>query len=172
MHFPFLLLMLMVESWANSTHTQSKAWQQELWPSKRAKKRIQIRRPNDIIPESDLRDINRRIWIITTASLPWLTGTSVNPLLRAAYLAKDRPPGRVTLMVPWLKKEEQDIAFPPKLRFDHPNDQMKFVKNWLIEEAHMPISAEKLEISFYAARLINSDITMIIEILHPCFCFV
>ena len=29
-----------------------------------------------IIPESDLREENRTIWIITTASLPWMTGSA------------------------------------------------------------------------------------------------
>lgn len=88
---------------------------------------------------------------MTTACLPWLTGTAVNPLLRAAYLAKDRPHGKVTLMVPWLKREEQDLAFPKDIRFDHPREQMEYVRRWLVNEAHMPSSAEKLQISFYSA---------------------
>lgn len=107
---------------------------------------------SEIVPASDLRGSDRRIWIVTTACLPWLTGTSVNPLLRAAYLARDRPEGMITLMVPWLPKEDQDMAFPPGLRFNTPDEQREYVQKWLIEDAELPIAAKKLRISFYNAR--------------------
>lgn len=125
----------------------------ELWSSSPGinEERIMVG-GNEIVPESDLRNPDRRIWIITTACLPWLTGTSVNPLLRAAYLAKDRPKGRITLMVPWLEAADQEIAFPPGVRFQSPDEQRMFVKKWLIEDAHLPLGADRLEIVFYTAR--------------------
>ena len=42
------------------------------------------------------------------------TGTSINPLLRAAYLS--RAGYNVTLLLPWLELEDQKTLFPPGMR--------------------------------------------------------
>mmetsp|Transcript_6867 Transcript_6867/g.14252 ORF Transcript_6867/g.14252 Transcript_6867/m.14252 type:complete len:648 (-) Transcript_6867:38-1981(-) len=56
---------------------------------------------------------NRNITILSTASLPWLTGTSINPLLRAASLSdflnnnnNSTSNSRVSLMLPFIDDVE------------------------------------------------------------------
>ena len=56
---------------------------------------------------SNLMLPGRTIWVVTTACLPWRTGTSVNPTLRAAYLLQETPAKKVTLVVPWLDADGQ-----------------------------------------------------------------
>ncbi|EOD09202.1 digalactosyldiacylglycerol synthase [Emiliania huxleyi CCMP1516] len=86
----------------------------------------------------DLREIRSQVFtddfhiaIVTTAALPWMTGTAINPLLRAAYLSKA---GRsVTLAVPWLHPREQALVFPGRLRFADPQAQERHIRLWLAE---------------------------------------
>ncbi|KAL7158652.1 hypothetical protein ABFS83_02G158700 [Erythranthe nasuta] len=93
-------------------------------------------------------DKKKHIAIFTTASLPWLTGTAVNPLFRAAYLAKDGV-RKVTLVIPWLKLSDQEHVYPNKLTFDSPSEQGKYVRQWLEERTGFKSS---FDIRFYPGR--------------------
>ncbi|KAG5187025.1 hypothetical protein JKP88DRAFT_353820 [Tribonema minus] len=102
-------------------------------------------------PNLDLADPNRRIWIFTTACMPWMTGTSVNPLLRAAFLARGRPKGKVTLVVPWLDVEDQAKVYPNGKRFETEQQQDEYVHQWL-DEAGLGEEGAKISLMFYKGR--------------------
>lgn len=102
----------------------------------------------------------RSVHIITTASLPWMTGTAVNPLLRAAYLNKMYRTvvedaigeinsaetysmmGNVTLVIPFLVREEDQKAVYGNYMFSTQEEQEKHVRDWLRDDANLPLEAD------------------------------
>ncbi|CAN0113027.1 unnamed protein product, partial [Laminaria digitata] len=105
----------------------------------------------DILPGTDIGTPDRRIWVVTTAALPWMTGTSVNPLLRAAYLTRGREPGKVSLMIPWVGLEDQKYVLPDGCRYETRQEQEAYIRDWL-RASGMAEEAELLDIAWYEAR--------------------
>ncbi|GLT68684.1 hypothetical protein SLA2020_408930 [Shorea laevis] len=98
--------------------------------------------------KNDASDRKRHVAIVTTASLPWMTGTAVNPLFRAAYLAKSAKQ-KVTLLVPWLCKSDQELVYPNDVTFSSPEEQESYIRNWL--EERIGFKAD-FKISFYPGK--------------------
>ncbi|KAI8545180.1 hypothetical protein RHMOL_Rhmol07G0021700 [Rhododendron molle] len=94
-------------------------------------------------------DKKQHVSIFTTASLPWMTGTAVNPLFRAVYLAKDEE-RKVTLVIPWLSLKDQECVYPDKMRFNSPSDQQKYIYQWLEDRTGFP---SRFDIRFYPGKL-------------------
>eukprot|EP00531_Pseudo-nitzschia_arenysensis_P001122 CAMPEP_0116120076 /NCGR_PEP_ID=MMETSP0329-20121206/2987_1 /TAXON_ID=697910 /ORGANISM="Pseudo-nitzschia arenysensis, Strain B593" /LENGTH=909 /DNA_ID=CAMNT_0003613831 /DNA_START=250 /DNA_END=2979 /DNA_ORIENTATION=+ len=119
---------------------------------------------NRITTQSDITRPGRYVHIVTTAALPWMTGTAVNPLLRAAYMHerldainhgksnKTTISSYVTLVIPWLElPEDQRQLYNGKV-FESKEEQELFIRNWLDKSANMPDAAANLKIVFYNAR--------------------
>jgi hypothetical protein len=108
----------------------------------------------DVLPHTDVADKSKRILIVTTAAMPWRTGTAVNPLLRAAYLTEGRTAagGSVTLMIPWLERpEDQERVYGKNQVFKSSEEQTTYIQNWLRNDAKMPTAADELQIRWYTA---------------------
>eukprot|EP00584_Thalassiosira_punctigera_P014863 CAMPEP_0172555378 /NCGR_PEP_ID=MMETSP1067-20121228/58384_1 /TAXON_ID=265564 ORGANISM="Thalassiosira punctigera, Strain Tpunct2005C2" /NCGR_SAMPLE_ID=MMETSP1067 /ASSEMBLY_ACC=CAM_ASM_000444 /LENGTH=888 /DNA_ID=CAMNT_0013343895 /DNA_START=172 /DNA_END=2835 /DNA_ORIENTATION=- len=109
-----------------------------------------------VVPHTDIADKSKNIWIVTTGALPWMTGTAVNPLLRAAYLSAGRREagGSVTIVLPWVERAEDQVRVyggDGARRFETPEDQEEHIRNWLRDTANMGRASEELNIRWYTA---------------------
>jgi digalactosyldiacylglycerol synthase len=83
-----------------------------------------------------------------------MTGTAVNPLLRAAYMTEGREEagGSVTLMLPWLERiRDQEHVYGVNGTFDTPEEQEAHVRTWLRDTANLAKASAKLNIEWYPA---------------------
>lgn len=105
----------------------------------------------------------RNYWIVTTAALPWMTGTAVNPLLRAAYLNQRNRKlynmqASVTLALPWLDCSKDRVLLYGKDWEDAtPQKQEMYIRDWLKNQAEMPNEAALpedggIQIQWYPAK--------------------
>jgi digalactosyldiacylglycerol synthase len=138
------------------------AWVSEMWMRKEHDASLHSSNANlsAITPESDLRLPARHFHIVTTAALPWFTGTAVNPTLRAAYLHRktqeinNSTDQWVTLVVPWLELPQDQKQLYGEI-FSTQQEQEEYMRSWLRDKAGMPDAADPesgLRILFYPAR--------------------
>lgn len=104
-----------------------------------------------VAPVSDLRDPQRRICVVTTAGLPWRTGTAVNPLSRALFLTRGRPKHHVTLMIPWLDSKDEQAKVYGKDTFDTPGEQEAWIRQYAKDRCDCEAEEPNLKIAFYPA---------------------
>jgi len=87
-------------------------------------------KPSRMAGISDLSDPSRKICVVTTAALPWRTGTAVNPLARALYLTRGRPKNAVTLVIPWLESLEEQAKVYGSNLFKTQEEQELWIRNY------------------------------------------
>ncbi|KAK9845807.1 hypothetical protein WJX81_002889 [Elliptochloris bilobata] len=114
---------------------------------RRAQKRLQQKwgKPR---PASSLRVPGRRLAVVSTAAIPWMTGTAVNPTLRAAYMAHCTDL-KVILVVPWLARSDQALIFPNQRTFERPAEQEACMREWIKKRTGL---SPDFEIVWYPGR--------------------
>eukprot|EP00977_Amphora_coffeiformis_P015447 scaffold4511_cov171-Amphora_coffeaeformis.AAC.13 len=108
-----------------------------------------MKAPEEITQASDLSRTDRRICVVTTAALPWRTGTAVNPLLRALYLTRGRPKNYVTLMIPWLEQQPKAQQQLYGQVFQSTEEQEAWIRTYCRDRCNCADEETKLVIKFW-----------------------
>eukprot|EP00879_Flechtneria_rotunda_P010803 GHRR01011289.1.p1 GENE.GHRR01011289.1~~GHRR01011289.1.p1 ORF type:complete len:484 (+),score=165.02 GHRR01011289.1:149-1600(+) len=101
------------------------------------------------VPEPAIDTSAGRIIIVSTAAIPWRTGTAVNPTLRAAHLAAVTD-NEIVLVVPFLPVQDQIRIFPEGITCSTPEQQAALIKAWATEHSNLP--EVNFKVLFYQAR--------------------
>lgn len=108
---------------------------------------------SSILPDSNVKDPNRRICVVTTAGLPWMTGTAVNPLLRALHLTRGRSKHYVSLVIPWCPEEkDRKLTLGKDCSFATSEEQEEWIRTFCRDRAGCPEEESNLKIIFYQAK--------------------
>ena len=71
----------------------------------------------------------------------------------SVFRDRDYAEGYVTLVIPWLQDmNDRMLLYGNAMPFDNQEDQEKYIRKWLADEAGMPSEADQLKIMFYPAR--------------------
>ncbi len=108
----------------------------------------------------------KTINIITTAALPWRTGTAILPLMQAYHLAKKKI--EVVLYVPWIPLTQQKKLFDSDYIFDTPEEQEIHIRAFLPTP-----DCATLQILFYPGHYLLKagsifPVRSLAQIITPC----
>ena len=92
--------------------------------------------------------MERTFSIFTTSTVPWRTGTSINPLLRGVELTRF---GRVVFILPYLIRSEDRRKVYGNVDISSRNDQEIIVRQWIRDNCDSVQSSSDIVILWYDA---------------------
>ena len=96
--------------------------------------------------------MGRTFSIFTTSTIPWRTGTSINPLLRGIELTRF---GRVVFVLPYLVRSEDRRCLYGDADISSRTDQEVIVRQWIRDNCDSRLSSNEIAIVWYDAIYIE-----------------